>query len=572
MAGWPLMILWLFLAGCSEQSPTTAPTVEISRAETTTPPGAQPNILLIVVDDMGYADLGAYGSEIPTPNLDALAGSGLLFTSFYTAPTCSPTRAMLFSGMDHHLAGLGNMAEQLAENQHGQPGYEGYLNFQIASLAELLKDAGYRTYMTGKWHLGLTEESGPAARGFESSFAQLQGGAGHFSNMLALNGPGKAQYREDGRMLDALPEDFYSTRFFAERLINYIDAGSSKGRPFFAYLSFSAPHWPLQAPDESIARHRGKYDEGYDVLHGRRVRRLEELGLIAPGTDPFPRLPGEAAWEDLSAEEKRIEARKMEIYAAMVEDIDIYVGQVLDYLKASGLFDNTFIFFMSDNGAEGHHLEQGWDALAEWVDACCDNSHANMGRPDSYVWYGPGWGRASTGPWRLFKGYTAEGGIRAPAFAHYPQLHGSRGIHRELVTVMDVMPTLLELAGVAHPGTEYKGREVLPMQGRSMLGVLEGRARAVHEQDHVVGWELFARRAIRQGDWKIIYEPYHELLEPKPEGISTDVWQLYNLAKDPSEQNDLAGQNPEKLAEMTRLWENYARDNGVIIPDRFSSY
>jgi arylsulfatase len=562
-----------FLVGCGETTPPSMSLADKNIPVVLPVEGpARPNILLIVVDDLGYTDLGVYGGEIPTPNLDTLARSGILFTNVYTSPTCSPTRAMLFSGADNHVAGLGNMAEGLADNQREHPGYEGYLNFRIASLPELLKDAGYRTYMSGKWHLGLTDETSPAARGFERSFALLQGGAGHFSNMLPLVGPGKAMYREDRRLLDALPDHFYSTRFYAKRLIEYIDADSGDMRPFFAYLAFSAPHWPLQAPEASIARHRGKYAQGFDVLHARRLERMAELGIIPSEVEPFPRLHGERSWDELSEEEKKIEARKMEIYAAMVEDIDIYVGEVIDYLKSTGQFDNTFIFFMSDNGAEGHHLDLTWDAMAEWVKECCDNSYENMGRADSYIWYGPNWGRVSTGPWRMFKGYTSEGGIKAPAFAHYPRSVQSGVIDRNFLTVMDVMPTLLELAGVAHPGTTYKGREVRQMKGRSMLSLLKGEVNSVHRSDYVMGWELYARRAIRQGPWKIIYEPYHQLLEPRPAGITTDTWQLYNLREDPAELDDLSQRYPAKRSELIGFWEEYARENGVIIPNQLSGY
>src|SRR5690606_13193862 len=242
-------------------------------------------------------------------------------------------------------------------------------------------------------------------------------------------------------------------------------------------------------------------------------------------------------------EQQKREARMMEIYAAMVSDLDRYVGKVVDYLKAIGEFDNTVIFFMSDNGAEGHHLEKGWAELARWVDECCDNSYENMGRPDSYLWYGPNWGRVSVGPWRMFKGFTAEGGVKVPAFVHYPELPGGR-IEHGLLTVMDVMPTILELAGVEHPGTRYRDREVAPMQGSSMLSMLRGSGAPTHEPDYVVGWELFGKKGVRKGDWKAIQETQEEdedLWSARNPLANPPPWRLFNLARDAAEMNDLSG-------------------------------
>jgi arylsulfatase len=522
-------------------------------------PGTRPNILLIVADDLGYTDLGVLGGEIGTPNLDALARSGILFTNFHAAATCSPTRAMLLSGTDHHLAGLGNMAESLTENQRERRGYEGHLSFRVASLAELLRDAGYHTYMTGKWHLGLDEQTSPAARGFEKSFVLLEGGGGHFSDLGLTREP--AHYREDGRLTE-LPSEFYSTKFYAERLIEYLDSNHDDGRPFFAYLAFTAPHWPLQAPDASIAKYRGRYDEGYDRLHAQRMERFKQLGVVPHDIEPFPRLPDEPPWEELGAEERRIEARKMEVYAAMVHDVDVYVGKVIDYLEHSGQRDNTLIIFLSDNGAEGHRLNIGWPELAEWVKECCDNSLENMGRPDSYIYYGPNWARVSTGPYRMFKGFTAEGGIRVPAFVSHPAL-ANRAPYTGFASVMDVMPTLLELAGVRHPGTSYKGRRIEPMRGVSLLPVLLDPAHEAHAADYVMGWELFGKRALRRGHWKVVFEP-----EPYWSGR----WQLYNLADDPAELHDLAAEHPEKLLDLTMLWEQYATETGVVLPATTSPY
>jgi arylsulfatase A-like enzyme len=531
-----------------------------------------PNVLVIVVDDVGFNDLSIHGSEIQTPNIDKLMRDGVALTNFHVAPNCSPTRSMLMSGTDSHIAGLGGMAESLAPNQKGRSGYEGHLNFSVAALPEVFQDAGYHTYMTGKWHLGLTEETSPAARGFDKSFILGQGGAGHFSNMLQLFGPAKAIYREDGKQLDSLPSDFYSTKFYTERMIEYIDSNHSDGKPFFSYLAYSAPHWPLQAPQESIAKYKGVYDEGYEVLKDKRLQALKNLGLVDKDTTVFPRYSDEPTWDSLSDEEKAYQARVMEVYAAMIDDVDIYIGKLIDHLKAIGEYDNTFIFFTSDNGPEAHNLDEAWEGLAEYVASCCDNSYENIGNANSYIWYGQNWGQAGNTPARMYKGFTSQGGIRVPAFAHYP-----KGIEKgvrsdELLHVMDVMPTLLEFADISHPGSPYRDREVVGMKGHSMLSLLQGKTGSVHSDDRIIGWELFSKRAVRKGDWKALYEPFHKVLEPRAVGIKTDTWQLYNLADDPVELNDLSEEKPEKLAEMIVHWNEYVEDTRLVLPDAWDGY
>ena len=534
---------------------------------------SRPNVLLIVVDDVAFNDLSLLGSEIRTPNIDALAREGVFLTNFHTSPNCSPTRAMLFSGTDSHNAGLGNMFEDLAPNQEGHPGYEGYLNFQVAALSELFLEAGYNTYMTGKWHLGLTRETSPAARGFEKSFAPLQGGAGAFSNMLPIVGPGKSLYRVNGEQLDTLPEDFYSTKFYTELMQEYIGADLDDGKPFFAYLSYTSPHWPLQAPQESIARYKGVYDAGYDSLVEQRLQNLKDRGLVDAGVEPFPRLLDERPWDELSPEEQRYQARIMEIYAAMVDDVDVYIGRMIDYLKEIGEYENTIIFFMSDNGPEGHAMEHSFPEVAVWAEECCDNSYENIGNADSYVWLGPNWARAGNTPLRMFKGYTSQGGVRAPAFFHYPRAMQRAVMNDSIITVKDVMPTLLELAGIEHPGAGmFQGREVIAMEGRSVVPVLTGARAAIREPGDFMGWELFGKQALRQGDWKILYVPSIPSRDVRLPVLKPGQWQLYNLADDPAEMNDLAHTNPEKLQEMLALWEQYTQEINFIYPDTLTGY
>ncbi len=533
---------------------------------------SRPNLLLIVADDLGYSDLGAYGGEIETPTLDALAHGGTRFSQFYAAPMCSPTRAMLLTGVDHHRAGLGNLVERLSDNQRGQPGYEGHLNNSVVTLAEMLQDAGYRTYMTGKWHLG-TGPSDPVARGFDRAFALMESGAGHFANMQPLLGPGVAEYSDQGQPVERLPEDFYSSRFYVSRLIEYLEDDRDSERPFFAYLSFTAPHFPLQARRETIDKYRGRYDAGPDAILGRRVERLQASGLLPNDVMPFPQLPSEQAWADLSAAERTREARRMEIYAAMIDDLDREVGALVQYLENRGLREDTVIIFLSDNGAEGHYLRWGLDPLAPWAESCCDNRVENLGNADSYLMLGPVWARVAAAPFRMFKGFTSEGGIRVPAFINFPARVAAGRTSAALATVRDLMPTLLEFAGVAWPEDALEGRAVQALQGRSMLPLLEGSTDRVHAPEAVFGWEMFGKRALRKGRWKILWETEDaQWWNAEALGIERSRWQLYDLETDPAERIDRSMEYPQLLEDMIRSWDRYAEENGVIVPERQRGY
>jgi arylsulfatase len=570
LSGFQLVLL-ACLAGCGQQEYAPAPS---SHEETTKPSATaltRPNILIIVADDLGYSDLGSYGSEIATPNLDALANESVRFTQFNTSPMCSTTRSMLLTGVDHHLAGFGNLTERLSDNQKGQPGYEGYLNQRVVTIGEILQDAGYNTYMTGKWHLGI--QAGPAERGFDRSFALMDSGAGHFNNRLPVMGPEKAIYLEDGQEVETLHEDFYSSRFYARKMVEYMASGKDGTKPFFGYLAFTAPHFPLQAPAESIAHYRGKYDQGFDVLHQQRLKRMQALGLVDMNVIPFPALDSQRPWDELTQQEQLIQSRTMEIYAAMISDLDRYVGEVLDYLETNGLEENTLVFFMSDNGAEGHYLEWGLNPLAGWAKECCNNDLENMGKPDSYLMLGPDWGRVAQAPFRMFKGFTSEGGVRVPAFVRYPAVFDGGRFTDAWATVKDVVPSLLEIAGVTPPEQEFRGRSVIPVQGRSLLPMLKGDTDKVHADNFVMGWEIFGKRAVRQGDWKILRETDDaNWWDPAAQGISRDAWQLYHLPGDPAELSDVSAANPQQLEAMIELWDVYAAENGVIIPDKQRGY
>ena len=521
------------------------------------PANERPNVLLILVDDLGWSDLGAFGGEISTPNLDELAFAGLRLTDFNTAPTCSPTRAMLLSGVDNHLSGLGNMAEELGPNQKGKPGYEGFLNDRVVSVARLLSDAGYRTMMAGKWHLGHSVELGPESRGFKDTFV-LPGGGNHFNDNRAIyiggdtNVVSKVGYRQNGELV-TLPDDYYSSAYFTDKLIEFLSGHHQRApdQPFFAFASYHAPHWPLQAPEKFIERYKGVYDGGYDSIRKQRFSRIKELGLIEAEVELADSTLW-PAWSELGQPTQVKESRRMQVYAGMVEALDFHIGRLIDYLEGIDALSNTVVIFMSDNGAEGndvYHIVPGND---QWIDANFDNSVENMGQASSHIGYGPRWAEVSMTPFLGFKGNVNQGGVLSPAFVSHPRFAQQEGIYRGYVSVLDIVPTLLELAEVEPvvPAGKFS-----PL-GQSLVPLLTGVEEAVHPKDHVSAVELFNRRSVRKGDWKLIWQ------EP-PYGIGD--WQLYNLGSDRAEQNDVSQVHNAKQRELEALWQQYEREKNVII-------
>ncbi len=523
----------------------------------------RPNILLIVADDMGYSDVGAYGSEIATPNIDALAREGVLFTQFHVAPNCGPTRGALLTGVDYHRAGLGGNPEVAAENQRGQPGYEGYLRDDVVTMPTLLREAGYHTYMTGKWHLG-KDQNLPSARGFEQSFALLNGGASHWADQAALIPGSPTRYVSNGEPVDELPDEFYSSKAYTNRMIEFIGRNYGDGKPFFAYLAYTAPHNPLHVPAEYIEKYRGKYAQGWDALAEQRLARMRELGLVSESQSPAARPDWIMAWDELTAQQQAERARDMEVYAGMIDYVDESIGRIFTYLKDIGGYDNTLIVFMSDNGPSRttilDYLALGGQA-AQFFEQF-DNSLENKGLPGSSPDVGPGWAYAAATPLRLFKGYVAQGGIQVPAIVKLPGEMPNAGRKLTALThVMDLMPTFLEVAGGRYPET-YNGRAIVPLQGRSLMPLLGGEADEAFA-DRELGWEAYGMDAYRRGDWKAIRLP-----EPYGNG----QWQLYNLAHDPGEVNDLATQNQDLVIELSQAWERYAEANGVIRPSKPVAY
>lgn len=532
-----------------------------------------PNFIIIVADDLGFTDLSTFGGEIDTPNLNRLGLNGYRFTDFHTASACSPTRSMLLSGTDNHIAGLGQMAEfarNHPERFGGKPGYEGYLNFRVAALPEIMNEAGYYTLLSGKWHLGLTKEYWPSARGFEKTFTLLPGAGNHYKYFPKDEVTGetasfmKPLFEENGEPIDpySLPENYYSTEYFTDRFIGYLNDKDRDGRPFFGCLTYTAPHWPYQAPEETIKKYKGVYDNGPKHLRSERLARALKLGIIPEGIVPHQvETQREKAWEDLTVHEKQIESRIMETYAAMVDVLDQNIGRLITHLESTEELDNTFILFMSDNGAEGMLMEAlplSNENFKINLEKNYDNSLQNIGKGNSFVWYSDQWAQAATAPSYMYKMWASEGGIRCPLIVHYPNLINNKNpgqIKRGFTTVMDILPTILEIAGIKHPGEEFQGRKVVKVRGSSWLKYLKAEADFVHSEDTVTGWELFSQQAIRKGNYKALYIP-------KP--LGPGKWQLFDLSKDPGETNDLSDRNPEKLAEMLNHWTQYVAETGLV--------
>ena len=519
----------------------------------------KPNVVMIIADDMGFSDIAPFGGENQVPNISALAKSGMKLTNFHGAPSCSPSRAMMLSGMDNHQAGLGNMAEFLSPNQKGKPGYEGYINDRVLTLPQALKDAGYNTYMAGKWHLGFEPTQHPVAKGFTESFALLGGAGGHKSDLGYLPEAPKGTYVNNDKVVN-LPatKDFYDGNFYTDRLIENIDRNRKDGKPFFIYAAYTQPHDPLQAPQQSIQKHISKYTVGWDKIREQRFERIKQMGLLPLAKDAQlpPRVPGVPAWEKLTPYQQRYNAKKMATYAAMIEILDGNVGRLVAHLKKIGEYDNTIIVFLSDNGPAAHAFGEEKE-YQEWFEKDgIENNYDNIGNANSFVSYGKGWTQVSSTPLLHYKGRVSEGGIRVPAILSGGAIK-QNGKSDAFTHVSDLMPTILDYAGVKHPGTSYKGRTILPLGGRSMRPVLEGKANRIYSPDEPLGYELYGggNSALYLGDWKImnLRKPYGDT-----------KWQLYNLAQDPMELKDLSQQYPEQKEKMISMYKEYEKTVGIV--------
>lgn len=536
-----------------------------AQPDTTTTKPKRPNIVMVVADDMGYSDLSPFGSSINTPNLEALAKEGIKLTNFHTGPGCSPSRSMMMTGIGNHPVGLATMDDApQSKSQKGQPGYEGTLNKRAVILPELLKDNGYNTYISGKWHLGKEPGFLPRDRGYTDGLAMLLADSTHFS---ISNGPGlgPAPYLEwdqssnPTKQLTSLPKDFYSTTYFTDKGMEMIERNRNNGKPFFLFLSFTAPHLPMQAPKAYLDKYKGKFDEGWDVFRQKRFDRMKQLGLIPANIELPPRASGNVPWDSLTPQQKKYEAKRMEIYAAMIEYMDHSTGRLINYLKSIGEYDNTIFLFMSDNGGSGRKWEESEFFATAIKKEKWDNSYENIGNDNSYITIGPGWANVSSTPFYEFKGRVSEGGTRVPVIMSYKGFIQPNSKSHAFLQSPDFMPTFLDYLGIEHPGTTYKGRPNLEIEGRSFRSILEGKATRIYGEDEPIGFELFGtgNSALFMGDWKILK------LEPKFQG----KWKLFNLAEDPRELVDLSGKYPDRLKKMVTMYEEFEKKRGVIPAD-----
>lgn len=519
-----------------------------------------PNFLFVIADDLGWSDAGAFGGEIRTPTIDSLAERGLRLGQFYVGPTCSPTRAMFMTGLDNHPAGVGTMEAIQTANQRGSVNYGAQLHDGVVTVAEVLKTAGYQTYFSGKWHIALEPAQYPTQRGFDRSFALLQGGASHFADGLGLHQGNPVHYIEDGQPA-VLPHQFYSSDLYADKVIEYISGDDES--PFFAVLGFTAPHDPLQVPDAWLDRYAGSYAAGPDATRAARLQRIRQLGLFPEGAPiwqmpQFPAwLPGsKPAWHERSVAQQQQDARPMEIYAAMVELMDEAFGRVLAALAESGRLDNTYVVFFSDNGASGGTPIMYPHTTREWYLQERQHTPEQLGRSGSHVYIGREWATVSGTPWKLYKTTVGEGGIRSPFVVAGPGV--ARGMALEEIThVTDLVPTVFELVGVepaAHP--LYRDKP-LP-QGLSQARLWQTGSDEHFSQRDPLGTELFGNRAIRHGRWKATF-----VGGP----LGTNTWELYDMQTDPGETTNVAETYPEVAERLRQAYAAYVAENGVIHPD-----
>lgn len=522
----------------------------------------RPNIVVIMADDMGFSDIGAYGGEIDTSTLDRLSEDGLRFTQFYNAARCCPTRASLLTGLYPHQAGIGHMT-----SDSGVPGYRGDLNDRCVTLAEVLGESGYGTYMCGKWHVTkhvdrwtdrnehTSKHNWPLQRGFDRFYGTIAGAGSYFNPVTLTDG---------NTPVESVPEDYYYTDALSSRAAQYISDHSreSPDTPFFLYTAYTAPHWPLHAPPADVARYDGRYDEGWNALRGQRYERMRAMGVLRDGVELSPSgTPVEGwpaspvpAWDDLDPQARRWYCRAMEIYAAQVDRMDRGIGRIADALERTGQLDNTLLLFLSDNGGCAERLTDSWSGLfipdeTRTGEAVIhDNARKELlpGPPETFMSYETGWANASNTPFRLYKHWVHEGGISSPLIVHWPErISDGGGLVRDPAHVIDVMATAVDAADAEYPD-RHEGSDVRSMEGRSLVPAFDGRSLG----ERPLFWEHEGNRAVRRGRWKLVAR--HD-----------GNWSLHDLRSDRSELYDLSGQYPQIATDLERSYAAWAERSNV---------
>lgn len=508
---------------------------------------SRPNILLILFDDVGFMDFGVYGSDTRTPNIDQLAREGVIFSRLYSSPFCGPSRAMLMTGMDNHQVGMGTLVETVTPEMQKYDGYSMKWKKDQKTIASLLSEAGYQTFVAGKWGIGKTGANLPNRFGFDRSYVMDATGGSNYDAKPYLPGYDDVSWFEDGKPV-TLPEDYYSSRSLVDKLIDYLEAGDPQ-RPFFGFLSLQAVHIPVQVPVEYMEAYNGVFDAGWDVLRQERLQKAIEIGLVAPTTKLAPAPEKHRAWADLTSEEQAIAARKMQVNAGMLTAADEHIGRLLAHLKASGELENTIVLVTSDNGAEGAMTDfEGLGNVIldgiKWIEGF-DTSPENLGLRRSLTAIGPEWASVSSAPFNLYKFYGSEGGLRVPLIIAGPGV-GVSGILDAPVHVADLVPTLLDAAGVPYDADAFYGRSAFP--------VLAGQAKSSRNENESFAFEVSGNAALYRGNWKITR------LSPP---LGDAQWRLYDLSVDPGETKDLSAENPELFEDMLADYRAYAEEVGV---------
>jgi len=509
----------------------------------------KPNILLVLLDDAGFTDFGAYGSDNATPHIDRLGQSGAMFTRYYTHPLCGPTRASLMTGQDNHLVGAGTLGEVLTDEMKALPAYSMEWSDDQRTIASRLKQAGYQTFVTGKWGIGRVGANLPHRFGFDHSYVLDATGSSNYEAQPYVPVYKEVKWFEDGERI-SLPDDFYSSRNIVDKMIEYVE-GADPDKPFFGYLAFQAIHVPVQVPREFVDKYDGVFDRGWDVMREERLQKAIGLGLVPKGTRLAPTAYNHRPWESLSDEERKFWARTMQVSAGMMEAADFHLGRLLDHLEAEGKLDDTIVVVASDNGPDYntvgtvstgpiHVVERAWMALEGW-----DVDYDNLGQSGSLAAIGHEWATVSAAPFHLYKFNATEGGLRVPMVVSGPGVK-DQGFVDGRARVTDIAPTLLDAAGVSYEGDDFYGRSLMPM--------LEGEKDAVYGEDDAFAFETSGTAALYRGQWKITrtLQPYGD-----------DEWHLYDISTDPGETTDLKGEHPKLFEEMVAEYEAYSERVGV---------
>ena len=493
----------------------------------------RPNIIVILVDDMGFSDLGCFGAEIKTPNIDMLAAQGMIMNNFYNCGRCCPSRASLLTGLYPHQAGIGDMLQH-----KGYPSYQGFLNDGCVTIAEVLKQAGYHTITSGKWHVGLDSSAMAFNRGFDKSFTMLNNGSSYYKNGPIYNDGRQVTFMHNRNQIKR-DTTYYLTQNITDFAVTAIEEQKNNNNPFFLYVTYTAPHWPIQAIEEDINKYKGYYLKGWDIIREERYQRLIKMGLINRSNKLSARYEKVPDWNSIAEKDKKMWDMRMSIYAAMIDRMDKGVGEILKKLKETGEDKNTLIIFLSDNGGSGDEVKELNNVIQK---------NGKPGTGDNIDSYYTNWGNVSNTPFRMFKKNVHEGGISTPFIAWYPAMIKSGSVNQSVAHIMDILPTCLDIAQTTYPNN-FNQKTIKPAEGKSLINIF--RNQSVHMHDTLF-WEHEGNKAIRAGKWKLVYE------------LDYNKWELYDLSKDRTETHDLSSYYPELVIQLKKLHDNWSQRVGVV--------